>query len=137
MNRRSVVATLVASAALLTLAPARALAAGETGEGAKFYLQYKAAFAKAKAIEEILPYMAKKRAAEIESTPKDDRAKMFEMIRMMDVRDVKIAKETRTENGITLGVTGTGGLGDGPTKGTITLVREDGQLKVDKESWKN
>ena len=46
-------------------------------------------------------------------------------------------QEVKTPAGFTLEVTGTGGLGDGPTNGTITIVREDGKLKIDKESWKS
>lgn len=121
----------------LSLLPSIALAGGPAGEGTKFYMEYKAAFAKAKSIDELLPLMAKERVAQVQKTPKEDRAKMFEMIRMMDVKDVKITKETKTGTGFTLEATGTGGMGDGPQKGTITIVREDGKLKLDQESWKN
>ena len=33
-----------------------------TGEGAKFYAEYRAAFAKAKAVEDLVPYLSKGRA---------------------------------------------------------------------------
>ena len=121
----------------LSVAPSVASAAEPAGEGTKFYMDYRAAFAKAKSIDEVLPFMAKERVAQVQQTPKEDRAKMFEMIKMMDVKDVKVTKESKTATGFTLEATGTGGMGDGPTKGTITIVREDGKLKLDKESWKN
>lgn len=136
MNRRTF-APAVAAVLLASFVAVPAFAGDKGGEGSKFYMEYKAAFAKAKTIEEILPYMAKSRVAQVESTPKEDRAKMFGMIKMMDVKDVKISKETKTDSGYTLEATGKGGLADGPTTGTITLVREDGKLKIDKESWKN
>lgn len=137
MRYRTLLAVCLATVVVLSAAPSTALAGDPAGEGTKFYKEYRAAFAKAKSIDEILPFMAKERVAQVQQTPKEDRAKMFEMIKMMDVKDVKVTRETKTPAGFTLEVTGTGGLGDGPTKGTITIVREDGKLKIDKESWKS
>jgi hypothetical protein len=121
----------------LSAVPSPALAGEPAGEGTKFYMDYRAAFAKSKSIDEVLPFMAKERVAKVQQTPKEDRAKVFEMIKMMDVKDVKVTKESKTGTGFTLEATGTGRMGDGPSKGTITIVREDGKLKLDKESWKN
>jgi hypothetical protein len=56
---------------------------------------------------------------------------------MMDMKDVKVTKETKTATGYTLEATGDGGMGGGPSKGIITIVRENGELKLDEESWKN
>ena len=137
MRYRTLLAVCLATVVALSAASSTALAGDPAGEGTKFYREYRAAFAKAKSIDEILPFMAKERVAQVQQTPKEDRAKMFEMIKMMDVKDVKVTKETKTPAGFTLEVTGTGGLRDGPTKGTITIVREDGKLKIDKESWKS
>lgn len=137
MRYRTQLVVCLATVIALSAASPTALAADPAGEGTKFYKEYRAAFAKAKSIDEILPFMAKERVAQVQQTPKEDRAKMFEMIKMMDVKDVKVTKETKTPAGFTLEVTGTGGLGDGPTNGTITIVREDGKLKIDKESWKS
>lgn len=137
MRYRTLSALRLTAFVALALVPSIVLAGDPAGEGTKFYKEYRAAFAKAKSIDEILPFMAKERVAQVQQTPKEDRAKMFEMIKMMDVKDVKVTKETKTPAGFTLEVTGTGGLGDGPTNGTITIVREDGKLKIDKESWKS
>jgi hypothetical protein len=137
MRYRTVTGLCLAIATLFAVAPSAMLAGEAKGEGTKLYTEYRAVFAKAKAIEDILPYMAKERVAQVEATPKEERAKMFEMVKMMEVKDVKVTKETKTEKGFTLDVTGTGGLGGGPSTGTITLVREDGKLKIEKESWKN
>jgi hypothetical protein len=63
---------------------------------------------------------------------------MFEMIKMMSVlTDVKVTKETPAANGgATLVVTA---LDEDkkPTYGTITVVREGGAMKIDRESWSN
>ena len=106
------------------------------GEGTKFYREYRAAFAKAKAIEDVLPYLSKERAEMVQQTPKDDRVKMFGIMKAMDVKDVKVLKESKTETGYVLEATGKGGMGPGESKGTINIVREGGKLKVDRESWK-
>jgi hypothetical protein len=53
-----------------------------------------------------------------------------------DVRDVKVLKESRTETGYVLEAVGKGGMGPGDATGTISIVREGGKLKLDRESWK-
>jgi hypothetical protein len=103
------------------------------GEGAKFYAEYRTAFAKAKAIEDVLPFLSKGRVEMVDKTPKEDRAKMFELMKMMDMKDIKVVKETKTGTGFVLEAIGKGGMGPGEAKGTINVVREGGKLKLDKE----
>jgi hypothetical protein len=67
---------------------------------------------------------------------KEDRVKMFGIMRAMDVRGVKIPKESKTETGYVLEAVGRDGMGPGESKGTITIVRENGKLKLARESWK-
>ncbi len=49
---------------------------------------------------------------------------------------VKVLKETATATGATLDVEGVG-ADKAKKTGTITLVKEAGAWKVDKESWKS
>ena len=134
MNRRTSVSAALVAALLLTLP---VLAADKPGEGTKFFMDYRAAFQKAKAVEELFPFLSKERVSHVEKTPKADRIKMFELMKMMDMKNVKVTKETKTATGYTLEATGEGGMADGPSKGTITIVRENGKLKLGEESWKN
>lgn len=134
MNRKTLIITAAVIALLLTLP---ALAADQLGEGTKFYMDYLAMFQKAKAVEDLFPFMTEERIREVENTPKADRTKLFELMKMLEMKNVKVTKETKTATGYTLEATGDGGIGGGPSKGTITIVREDGKLKIDKESWKN
>ena len=134
MNRRTSILTAVVTALLLALP---VLAADKPGEGTKFFMDYRAAFQKAKAVEELFPFMSKEKISQVEKTPKADRIKMFELMKMMDMKNVKVTKETKTSIGYTLEATGEGGMGGGLSKGTITVVREDGKLKLGEESWKN
>jgi hypothetical protein len=111
-------------------------AAQQPGEGTKFYAEYRAAFAKAKAIEDLVPFLSKERAEMVQKTPKEDRPKMFGMMKDMEIKEVKVLKETKTDAGYLLEATGKGGIVPGPSKGTINIVREGGKLKIDRESWK-
>jgi hypothetical protein len=128
-----VAATLLGA---MLLAAGSLAAAQAPGEGAKFYAEYRAAFQKAKAVEDVLPYLSKARVEMVDKTPKADRVKMFALMKAMDVTDVKVVKESKTDTGYVLEAVGKGGMGPGDAKGTINIVREGSKLKLDKESWK-
>ena len=118
---------------ILSVAPLWAQTTEKTAS--QFYTEYRAAFDKAKAVEDILPYMSAPRRKEMESTPADERKKMFGMIKILGaLTNVKIVKETRTADGAILMVEA---LDSDKAKnnGTITLVKENGAWKVDKESF--
>jgi hypothetical protein len=104
----------------------------------QFYMDYQAAFAKAKTIDEIFPFMAKQRVDEMKSTPAAERAKMFEFVKMMasEHQNVKVTKETKTPTGYTLDVSATTS-DKKPATGTVEIVTEGGAMKVMKESWKS
>lgn len=100
-----------------------------------FYMQYRAAFDKATKIEDVLAYMAASNKAEVEATPADQRAKMFEIIKMMNaLTGVKVIKETRTADGATLTVEALNSEKE-KTTGIVEMVKENGAWKVGKESW--
>lgn len=119
--------------ALAIAVPTLAGAAQASQTGTEFYLAYRKAFAKAQKIEDILPFMSASRRKQMEKTPADERKMMFEMIKEMSAEqgDVKVGKETPTATGADLAVTAKDGVG------TITLVKEGGAWKLDKESWKS
>ena len=101
----------------------------------QFYMAYRAAFAKATKVDELMPFMAKARRAEIEKTPAGERSKMFAFIKELDtVSQIKVIKETKSANGVTLSAEGIDGDKKKST-GTIDVVREDGGWKLGKESW--
>jgi hypothetical protein len=108
-------------------------AAGQASPSAtEFYQGYRKTLAKAQKIEELLPMMAATRRAEVEKTPADERKMMFELVKAMteDQGEVKVVKETATAKGADLAVESKNG------SGTVTLIKEGGAWKVDKESWK-
>ena len=120
--------------AALALAATAAEAQGEQS-ATQFYMAYRAAFAKATKIDELLPYMSKARKAEIEKTPAGERSKMFAFIKELDtVTQIKVIKEAKSANGVTLSAEGIDGDKKKST-GTIDVVREGGAWKLGKESW--
>lgn len=134
----------VRSAICMALAAVVALGVGamtthaqKPQSGTEFYLAYKAALDKAIKIEDIYPFMAASRLAEMKAAPAEDRKMMFEMLKTIGtVTGAKVLKETATPTGATLDVEGVGADKE-KTTGTITLVKEAGAWKVDKENWKS
>lgn len=102
----------------------------------QFYMEYNDAWNKAKSIDALLPYLAKDSRAEIEATPKDKRAMMFDMMKQMGAKsNVKVVKETKTGDGYTLDITAVTVDKKQPIKGVVTIVMEGGAMKVRKETW--
>jgi hypothetical protein len=129
--------TCVAGCLLVMILTVAVSAGAQTAEktASQFYTEYRAAFDKAKAVEEILPYMSAERRKQVESTPAAERKKMFGMIKMMGtLTDVKILKEARTADGATVTVEALD-TDKAKTTGTITLVKENGAWKVDNEKF--
>ena len=118
--------------ALTFAVPAMAGAEQAPQSATEFYQAYRKAFAKAQKVEDLLPMMAASRRAEMQKTPADERTMMFGMLKEMTAEqgDVKVLKETATANGAELSVQAK------DSTGTVTLVKEGGAWKLDKESWK-
>jgi len=107
----------------------------QTKTASQFYMDYRVAFDKATKIDDVLPYMSKQRADQVAATPADERAKMFEMIKMMGtLTEVKILKEAKTAEGATLTVEALDPEKK-KTTGTIKVIKEGGTWKLDGESW--
>jgi hypothetical protein len=125
-------AAAIVVAAVLLLAPALR---AQTETATQFYQKYLAAFAKATKVEDILPFMAEKNRKQAEATPKEDREKMFGLLKILAHHDVKVLKEERGADGSTiLSVTG---VDDDKKTGTgkVTLIKEGGAWKIGEESW--
>lgn len=130
---RTLAATLILSAAV-ALGATTALAGQADQTPSQFYMAYRAAFQKAAKIEDVLPYMSKSMRSQVEQTPAAERPMMFGIIKKMDTNtQVKVVKETKTADGVTLSVEGV----DGGKKstGTVDLVKENGAGKLGKERW--
>jgi Domain of unknown function (DUF4878) len=130
---RAVSQTAALCAAVALLTPL----AAQTKTASQFYMDYRTAFDKATKIDDVLPYMSKQRADEVAATPADERAKMFEMIKMMGaLTEVKILKEAKTPEGATLTVEALDPEKK-KTTGTVKVIKEGDAWKLDGESWKS
>src|SRR5262245_17915484 len=123
------------AAVVMVACAAPSLVQAQNKTGTQFYLEYVAAFAKAKSIEQIFPYMAAENRKQAEATPKAEREKMFEMIKMLGHSDIKVLKEETGAGGTT--VLSVEGVDSDKKKstGTVTLIKEGGAWKIQKESW--
>ena len=102
-----------------------------------FYMAYRAAFAKATKIEDVMPYMSKGTLSMVEKTPAGERSKMFEMIKSLDrYTNVKVVKETKSAQGVTLAVEGVD-TDKAKASATVEIVREGNAWKLGRESWKS
>lgn len=126
----------------MTVASGRAAAAmaqpaASYTTGGEFYLAYRVAFAKATSIDELLPWVAQGRREQISKAPADERKEAFEMIKMFDDRvEVTVIQETPSASGAELQVEGVSAESRAKATGVITLVKEAGGWKIERESWK-
>ncbi|PWT98958.1 MAG: hypothetical protein C5B53_06030 [Candidatus Melainabacteria bacterium] len=103
-------------------------------------MQYHSALSTATAVDAVEPYMCKKVTKEIDETPADMKPKMFGLIKEFTPKSVKVTSEKIDGDQATLSLIDNSaqstprGITE-KTAGTVTLVREDGTWKIDKESW--
>jgi hypothetical protein len=124
----------ILAAAALVLALAGTTFA-QTQTAAQFYTKYRDAFDKASSIDDLMPYLSKPMKAQVEATPAADRAKMFEMMKMMGaITDMKILKETKSADGATLTIEALD-PDKKKTTGTVQVVKEGDEWKLGTENW--
>lgn len=124
--------TSTATAVVAALLAATLIVAAQPKTGAQFYAEYREAFAKAKGFNEIAPLMSKAQREKLASIPAEQQKVLWDLSKQMDVRDLKVVKETPTANGATLEITAVG-LDNSKVKGTVKLVKEGGAWKWDGE----
>lgn len=107
------------------------------------YVQFHKAMLAATAVDALTPYLCKEVSDEIARTPADMKPAMFGLMKDLTPKTVKVTSEKIDGDRATLTVSGEAGDSASPAEkaatkgeGTVTLVREDGSWKVDKESWK-
>jgi hypothetical protein len=104
------------------------------------YMQYHNALQTATAVDAVEPFMCKKVIKEIDETPAEMKPKMFGLIKELTPTTVKVESEKIEGDQATLKVIDASaqstpkGINE-KTDGSVTLVREDGTWKIDKESW--
>ena len=105
--------------------------------GTEFYLAYRDAVTKATTIDEILPWLTKTRRDLVTGTPAPLQAEMFGILKAIDDHArITVVKETPTTNGADLHAEATIDVTKGKATGVITLVKERGAWKLERETWK-
>lgn len=104
------------------------------------YMQYHNTLSTATTVDAVQPFMCKKVIKDIDETPADMKSKMFGLIKELTPKSVKVTSEKIEGDEATLSLEDTSaqstpkGMNE-KTDGAVTLVREDGSWKIDKESW--
>jgi head-tail adaptor len=112
-----------------------AASAGDTPTAA--YAAYRQAFDKATSLKDLLPHVKKESAAEVEQMSAERAEAGLRLVkRVRDVKDVQVTKETVTGETAVLELKAVRADGQ-PAKGTVSLAREKGAWKIDREDWPN
>lgn len=106
------------------------------------YLKYRTALAKAKEVKELCPYYCKRTIDQIEHTPEADKPMMFGFMKETSPQVVQVISEDIKDNTASIKLTGKEAGPADPkvketTEGTVTFIKEGGEWKIDKESWKS
>ena len=108
------------------------------------YLKYRSALAKAAKIEDLQSFMAKHVVDEIQQTPADMKPMMFGLMKETAPKTVEILSEEVKGDNALLKLSGKGDslfkgatITKEDTKGSVKLLRENGEWKIDKESWES
>lgn len=107
------------------------------------YLEYHKALAAAEDVAAVEPFMSRKVVNEIRSTPEEQKAMMFELMKEMTPKTVQVVSEKIDGERAEVSLTGksvdqaeiASGKVNEVTTGTVKFVLEDGAWKIDKESW--
>lgn len=130
-NTRRILSLPIALALVATLAAAQPAEQTAT----QFYMTYRAAFQKAKTIDDLLPFVAKTMREQLAATPAAERETIFGLIKALDqYTEVKVVQETKTATGASLNVEALDG-DKKKSKATVQMVKENGSWKVFGEDW--
>ena len=100
------------------------------------YLAFRQAMDKAKAVEEIVPFMDKASRAKVEAASPEERKDGFEMMKAFsEVFDVKVGKETVTGETAVVEATGVSAMDGKDSVATVQMVQEDGAWRIKHEKW--
>lgn len=139
--------SLLVSGLAICLFPSISFGADAKATPEAVYNKYHQAMLHAKTYEDVTPFLAGKAVKEMKETPDKERTVLFSFIRDMCPKDVHVvsSKIEGEKAQLTL-IVGDGkpvfedrplvGKTKDETKGECTMVIENGEWKVDKESWK-
>lgn len=122
---------MVLAALVMLVSPAHAQTSA--ADPLTTYKQYLSVLAKAKTLDEILPFYAKELADGLRNMPAEMRANYLKMNARV-LTDVAVTRQNVTATKATFDLTAKTATG-AATTGSATLVKEGGTWKVDDEAW--
>jgi hypothetical protein len=127
--------SMLVFACLLAVSPAFADSPSPTDT----YLKYRAALVGAKKIEDVQSMLCKAVNEKIDHTPADMKPMMFELVKITAPLSVQVLSEAVNGDNATLIISGktepAGANVSEKTSGKVTLKKETGIWKIDKEAW--
>lgn len=106
------------------------------------YFKYRAALSAASKIDDVSSFLCKRVNEEIQKTPAPMKPMMFGLMKEITPKKVDVVSDVVNGDNATLTLTGKDELlakvdpnAKEVSKGTVTLVKENGIWKIDKESW--
>ena len=123
---------VVAIGILLTIAASSTAGLIQSDEPLTFYKKYLEVLAKAKSLDELLPYYAKELSDGLVKMP----AEMKSNYLKMNKKALKDLKVTKQDVGADKAVYEMSATADGKqTHGKVTLVKQGGAWKIEDEAW--
>jgi hypothetical protein len=103
------------------------------------YLDYFKTFLSATDVNAVIPYMCKSVVKQMNETPADMKPMMFGVMKEMTPKEIEILSEKVDGDHATMTLSGKPNTTDPnmteKNDGTVTMIREDGAWKIEKESW--
>lgn len=109
---------------------------GRSPSPTEAYVAYRAAFERAQAVDELLPFMDRAGRARVEAAPEDERRSGFEVLKTYGaLLEVAVLHETVAGDTAVVEATGIQVSDGADVRGTIQLVKEDGAWRIQHEKW--
>jgi hypothetical protein len=124
--------TLIALAISLSIvSPGSALS--QTAEPLTFYMKYLDVLAKAKTLDDLLPYYTKELREGLAKMPDEMKANYLKMNKRV-LKDLKVTKQQIGADQAVFELTATAASGQ-PASGKVTMVKEGTAWKIDDDAW--
>ena len=103
------------------------------------YQKYIAAI-KSKNLDELNKYLTMQQRDKLNAETPEDRQKMIELIAALMPKSIRVVEQAVSpdDKTVTLKLVGIGGIsGNDEVSGTVSLVKEESEWKIDREEWSN
>jgi hypothetical protein len=125
--------TVIALGISLSIASTAGWTSSQTAEPLPFYMKYLEVLAKAKTLDDVLPYYTKEMRDGLSKMPDEMKANYLKMNRR-GLKDLKVTSQKIGAGQAVFEMTAVGPAGQ-PASGKVTLVKEGTAWKIDDDAW--